>query len=172
MSWSVLILSALLAQAGEPVPLVPVDQGVADVSPLQTSLRVAPIDLRHPSDFERVYETGDGRYMRVSGGLRAVFPISVYDPYGPEIPPDTRFIIGETPTLDALERRRERGDEIDDNPYRVDRSVSVDLTTPPPSERERASIWNDEAYRISVVGRLLGAALANRDPAGRAQPER
>lgn len=89
------------ARAQPTPPVRPIDAGVADVGPLAESLRITPIDLRKPSRFDAVYRTHDDQLMRIDGGLRAVFPRSVYaaSPGGAValIPPGTVFYIGDPP---------------------------------------------------------------------------
>jgi hypothetical protein len=88
----------------------PVDQGYADRGPLSFSLRDTRVDLRQPMGFDRVYQidgkpslfggapTSSDYYMRMSGGLTAVFPRSSYTntPQGAHanIPAGTVFSIG------------------------------------------------------------------------------
>lgn len=80
--------------------LEPVEQRVADVDPLGTSIRQIETGLRQPFGFEEVYRVpGDDEYfMRIDGGLYAVFPRSVYTNrrFGelPLIPANTVFSIG------------------------------------------------------------------------------
>ncbi len=84
----------------------PVDQSIADISSLATSLRLIPRDLRQPLNFEQVFETksaeGEDRFVRISGGLYAVFARSIYVPTRegtvPVIANDTVFHIGEPPS--------------------------------------------------------------------------
>jgi hypothetical protein len=77
------------------------DEGVEDRGPLSTSLREMHVDLRQPVGFENVYRVGeqDELLMRISGGLHAVFPRSVYAEtvFGPLplTPPGTLFFVGE-----------------------------------------------------------------------------
>jgi hypothetical protein len=105
--------------AGAPARLVPVEQGVGDVGPASRSLRVAPLDLRQPSDFDRVYRIPSGvgpgvgrggllappgpgdRFARVNGAVTAVFPRSQYTVTSrglvPDVPAGTVFYIGRLP---------------------------------------------------------------------------
>lgn len=95
----------------------PIDQGLADQTPLSAASRVVPLDLRQPMGFDQLFrltgpgerlETrtgsgssvgGGGLFFRFSGGLVASFPRSVYAdaPGGlvPLIPPGTVFSIGQ-----------------------------------------------------------------------------
>ncbi|MCB9845644.1 MAG: hypothetical protein H6811_06630 [Phycisphaeraceae bacterium] len=103
------------AQPLDPTRLEPVNPGLDDVGPLSRSFRVQPTDLRWPTDFDRVYRhpTRPGEFIRISGGLTAVFPRSQYvqvqDGYAPVVPPGTVYVIGtprppepwEIPSLDS-----------------------------------------------------------------------
>jgi len=70
----------------------------SDDGPMARSLRQMQVSLQLPVGFNRIYRTPDGRLMRVSGGLYAMFPRSVYyeSKFGPTptIPSDTVFFIG------------------------------------------------------------------------------
>jgi len=83
-----------------PFELQPVDAGYADIDELSTSLLVPPIDLRLDTNFEQVYRdpADPTRFIRIAGGITAVFPSSVYvsSPWGtlPLIPANTVFCIG------------------------------------------------------------------------------
>ncbi|HVZ93887.1 MAG TPA: hypothetical protein VG797_05205 [Phycisphaerales bacterium] len=55
-----------------------IDQGVADVVGLQTSLKQQQVNLRQDNTFERVYQLPDGRFMRRAGATVAVFDRSQY----------------------------------------------------------------------------------------------
>lgn len=80
--------------------LEPVEQRVADVDPLAASIRQIETGLRQPTGFEQVYRVpgDDEHFMRIDGGLYAVFPRSVYTNrrFGelPLIPANTVFSIG------------------------------------------------------------------------------
>lgn len=93
------VLGALLcALAGAQTP---VDQGVADVDPLATSLRVIEQSMAEDSAFERVYaDPAHPQWLvRRAGAITATFPRSSYLPtrFGslPLIPAGTVFWIGE-----------------------------------------------------------------------------
>ena len=100
-----LMLGAGVAQA-QLIYLEPVEAGTEDVNPLLRSLRPVRADLRVATDFERVYRvTGDVRafggsdeemYARVSNGLVAMFPKSVYSSTSRRalIPPGTIWVLG------------------------------------------------------------------------------
>ena len=97
-----LTLSALVTQPEVRV----IEQGIDDVSPIAHSTRLAPKDLRLPSDFEKVYEitTPDGKtvYARIDRGIAAVFTRSEYSRSGQAlIPPNTVFHIGTSDILNS-----------------------------------------------------------------------
>lgn len=90
-----------------------VEQTIADVGPLATSLRQVPPDFRTPADFRDVYQIPPGSnspyagwFARQNGGITAVFPRSRYDleenGLRAVIPADTRFILGKIPLGDEL----------------------------------------------------------------------
>ena len=87
--------------------LVPIDQSVGDVNALSASLRERDRGLEQPVGFSQVYRVPGfaDRYMRISGGIYAVFPQSVYIPtqagLAPDIPPNTIFYIGSPPVADT-----------------------------------------------------------------------
>ncbi|MBX3407876.1 MAG: hypothetical protein KF869_14040 [Phycisphaeraceae bacterium] len=81
------------------------DQGYEDIDPLRASLRMQPVDLRMPLDFDAVYSLpGRGatdRLVRMSGALAAVFPRSEYVAMERGVrvlvPANTVFYIGSLP---------------------------------------------------------------------------
>ena len=100
--------AAAVAQELDVRALKPVEPAVEDTGPLSVSLRELQIDLRGPVGFEHIYRVPgheDELYMRVDGGLYAVFPQSVYTDtrWGPVpmIPNGTVFYIGSA-GIDAL----------------------------------------------------------------------
>ncbi|MGI9014780.1 MAG: hypothetical protein ACR2GY_11115 [Phycisphaerales bacterium] len=74
----------------------PVEQGVDDVGPLSESLRLIEPGLDPGSAFDQVYEVPGqpDLFMRVDGGLHAVFRRSLYSEAGALVPSDTVFSIG------------------------------------------------------------------------------
>lgn len=174
------LTAAAVAAARPPMRLIPVDEGVGDVDSLAADLRVQPLDLRTPLGFERVYRVPgrDDLYMRVSGGLVAVFPRSEYVPgpggLWPVIPAGTRFYPGGLPPelLGSPEPAPGGGTA---GPERI--SLSQPLQGQPlmraaDLEAERArqiaeervtprsgqSIWGNEAYRSERLDALISAA--------------
>jgi hypothetical protein len=98
-------------QTGGPPPgFEKIDQGSADVGPLNLDMRVQPYDLRNPMDYDAVYRAlaSDGHggtseyFARMSGAVTAVFPRSSYTPLpkggiSVDIPAGTVFYIGDLP---------------------------------------------------------------------------
>ncbi|MDX2131702.1 MAG: hypothetical protein SFY69_06600 [Planctomycetota bacterium] len=163
------------------------DPGVGDVSPLQRSFRLEPIDLRLEPDFSTVYEVNtpsrlfapEPRRMlaRRAGATTALFPESSYV-MGPDgrfvatIPADTTFLIGEPPprpgTGDAAYDRRADLSAGHAAGAAAGTSPSHDRPTgavPPASsgasitEIRGVSIWTDPDYRALRIAALLDAAL-------------
>lgn len=98
------------------------EQTIGDVDPLRRGSRLVPLDLRTPSNFDRVYRIpgaargipadpfgasagGGDRFVRISGAVTAVFPRSEYTPtrggLAAEIPAGTVFHIGRLDLPDA-----------------------------------------------------------------------
>jgi hypothetical protein len=185
-NFAVVSVAAAAAQPWSNVPprLQRVDPGTTDVDPLHLSLREMQIDLRRPTGFDTVYRLDAARsfgrggtmYMRMDGGVMAVFPQSVYRPSPggmvPEIPPGTVFHLGELPPeLRPQEPVRPRP------PGFVDLSLSAAAPPSPPQASpsplpealpEVRSIWNDDEYRRRRVATLLSRAAdaETRAPAG------
>jgi hypothetical protein len=180
-----LIVSAAAMAAGgpvrgqaEPFTFTPVDEGVGDFNPLATSLRVIDAGLAVASGFEQVYRVPgrDDRFMRVQGGVYAVFPNSVYSRTSTKasVPPGTTFYIG-SPAFQFIElelARQARGT--------VDHGVaagepSIDVTSParraaaplvePPPPRLRYGISTEGARARDDLAVALGDAKPERGPA-------
>jgi len=83
-----------------------VDQGFDDVSLLGQSFILQPINLRRDTDFDRIYDVGDGsgRFVRRSGALNAVFSQSEYanqrGRVTATVPAGTIYYIGEPTVID------------------------------------------------------------------------
>lgn len=102
------------AETNSPANLPPgsvrVEQGVADVSPLRTSLRVIEPQLLLPATFGELYKVtgsdGTQRFARVAGAVTAVFPMSEYAQTRrgtlPLIPAGTVFHLGSIKTFDQV----------------------------------------------------------------------
>lgn len=158
--------------AAQPAGAKPVAPGFGDVGPSRTSLRVEQVDLRRPVDFQQVYTLGkvnafgsDEVFLRVSGGITAVFPRSVYvksrgGGVGALIPPGTTFYIGKLP-----EEFAPRAPAPEPSALRIDLSAPAGASRP----RERArpvqpsgspSMWENEDYRGARMGQILRRAMA------------
>ena len=87
-----------------------VEANVGDLGPLSRSLRSLGADLRQPTNFDRVYRVPgqDDRFMRINGGLYAVFERSLYAPTRDGIvsliPGGTVFYIGRPSFLRDVEQ--------------------------------------------------------------------
>lgn len=104
---AILFLGLTSTVAAQSDNLKPLDQTVEDVSPLSRSLRQVELGLRTPTDFEQVYRLPghEDLYMRISGGIYALFPQSAYSQGKngpiPLIPAGTVYHIG-YPIMDHL----------------------------------------------------------------------
>lgn len=162
-------------------PLQPIDQAVEDVSPLSASLRQMHVDLRQPTGFQQVYRVPgrDDLYMRIHGGVFAVFPQSVYARRGaagpmPLIPAGTMFYIG--PPTELLRpvgppsppHRTEVRERLD---LRIDRGAErwvepvmphiISTHSGQDGAATARTIANDPSYRARRVGELLNRAAAS-----------
>jgi hypothetical protein len=173
--------AALAAGSGAwgQVVLTPVEQGVADVDMLSSSLRSLQADLRAPAGFERVYEGSwedrygqrSGFFARVSGGVTAVFPMSRYSAVlggiEPEIPAGTVFYLGDPPEPWPQSRGPQTGGPgTEPAPNRLDYSVAGGGAAPIGAWEEvvvERTVWTDSRYRQRrVEGLLLRAAAVER----------
>lgn len=153
--------------------LNPVDQQLDDVSPLGNSLRVQPLDLRRPIEFDRVYRIdptpdlfgGSRKFARIDNGVIAVFDRSEYSRaargvLSADIPAGTVFYLG-SPESVLSSTYQARGPSI----LAVDRSaMEQNLKPPGPRPSQKLSqqitptIFSGEAYRQYRVGQLLDQA--------------
>lgn len=151
-----------------------VEDGVSDVGPLGTSQRLVPMDLRVPTGFEGVYEfqrerrwdTPETMYMRVSGGMAAVFPRSVYIEAGggliPEIPAGTTFLIGTGEGgWVATPGRWSASPLAVDLRYTPERETTA-APRPDPEAKpaEPPTIWTSESYRRARTQSLLESTIS------------
>lgn len=201
-------LAALLAASAPALaqparPGTRVDQGFADIGPSSSSLRRPESDLRQPTGFDTVYRfdrvdafgNRSQSFVRVDGGLYAVFPRSVYGVTAggqvvADIPPGTVFHIGAPPELrapppaprppsetfirTALPSMMSRPEVP--QPVRTGVSTTDDATaSPPPEARPPAapsgtrSIFDDEPYRQRRISGLLREAEGS-PPMGGVRP--
>lgn len=155
--------------------LTPVEQQFDDVSPLSNSLRLQPLDLRRPLEFDRVYRIdptpdlfgGSRKFARIDNGIVAVFDRSEYSPVtrgvlSADIPAGTVFYIG-SPESVLTSTYHARGPSI----LAVDRSaLEQNLRAPGPrpapkfSEQVTPTVFSGEAYRQYRVGQLLDMAAS------------
>lgn len=195
----VLAVSQGPSAAAQPVEgLHRIEPGLADVGAEVLGRRNLRTELRRPSGFDTVYRFNrtdamgrrDDVFVRIGGGVTAVFPRSTYVPTGrglrADIPPGTVFHLGRLP--DAVGGPRSRPGPPSPNQLSfaapsglIDFAAPVtskddqDLSPPQPAaagERIWApSIFEDEDFRRRRIGALLGKA-ANGDGAGpRAYPD-
>jgi hypothetical protein len=170
-------------------PLKRVEPNAADLSPLSNSLRSLETDLRVPTGYENIYRLDktdifggqQALYMRMDGGLIAVFPQSRYIDTNigtlPEVPPGTIYYLGRLPaSLTAKRAPGPRPKTFVDLSAPTIAAAAEDLKTDtrasglipsavPPSSASvspaRAvpsptiSIWEDERLRQRRLGALL-----------------
>ena len=104
---AILFLGLTSTVAGQSGDLKPLDQTVEDTSPLSRSLRQVELGLHAPTAFEQVYRLPgqEDLYLRVSGGIYALFPQSAYSQGEngpiPLIPAGTVYHMG-YPNMDHL----------------------------------------------------------------------
>jgi hypothetical protein len=112
------IAAAAAAQAPVPGGPEPVEQAIGDVSPLSLSIRRVEPGLAQGANFDQVFRYGDG-YLRVQGGLYAVFDNSVYardkskGKLNAVVPPGTMYYIGPPPEPPAVELPPPSPDRVD-----------------------------------------------------------
>lgn len=173
------------AWCSSPPALPRVEQGVGDVEPLGMTLRDMQVDLRTPSGFDGVYRldrtdafgTRETLFMRMDGGVTAVFPKSLYTPTRdglvPTIPPGTIFYLGGLPPgLQPLPQDAHRPRPANFLDLSIDvhvpaepapradmRRSAADAEPMPAFEptapRPQRTLWNDEAYRNRRIATLL-----------------
>ncbi len=155
--------------------LVRIDPTVGDVGPLGVSMRLLPIDLLRPSSFEEVYQVPNrpNLFMRIHGGVAAVFPRSVYTttPWGmrADLPPGTTFhigsivpedVVGRVPTTFSAAPRLDLSLDRRADARPVPRGAD---STGSEAASVEASIWTNEAYRRHRLEVLAGRALRTVD---------
>jgi hypothetical protein len=168
-----------------------IDQAVADINPLGTSLRNLQVDLRQPTGFANVYEV-PGRpdlRMRINGGIFAIFPFSTYAQSRrgtvPLIPANTVFFIGE-PSPESTARipkmNLQQFAEPSSEPQFVDlrtslgggldRALRIDQTesTAPVSQEVEGRVQHRLAARSVLAPPEAGAHPAGESAQGQAAP--
>jgi hypothetical protein len=165
-----------------------VEAGFEDTSPQAVSTLVRPVDMRVPTNFERVYEVlgSGGMYARRAGAVTAVFDRSLYAGSAtPLIPAGTVFYLGSLPVdlgrpglfspvveagLGAADRpdTASRPTPAAGAPVRAERmDLRVGKVMPQASVSptpEGGSMWTSESYRQRRIGDLVrGAAWRIRE---------
>ncbi len=153
--------------SARPAQPVRVDQGVGDISPLNTSLLQVPADLRADNNFQGVYQAPGrpGEFMRTAGAINAVFPRSDYIATGgglmPIVPASTVFYIGQ-PLPQTPSHSEPAGPPQPDNRVYTARPVDGPLDPRPSQSASRptseATSVEDNAYRVSLLWRLTDRA--------------
>ncbi|MBL9030504.1 MAG: hypothetical protein JNM80_02185 [Phycisphaerae bacterium] len=162
----ILTCAAPRSSVAQPPPgATPIEPGRGDANPQAAGGRNVPTDLRQPTGFSTVYrlQTEDAAvFLRIDGGMKAVFPRSVYTSSGggglvPSIPPGTVFYPGELPaSMRPSPRPRQRPE------YAIDTSLApptfgADDGRPLSIGAPRTS-WTDETVRVRRVAALLDLA--------------
>jgi hypothetical protein len=136
------LAGAVVAEELDVRALKPVDPAVEDTGPLSVSLRDLQVDLRGPVGFEHIYRVPgheDELYMRMDGGLLAVFPQSIYTDtrWGPVpiIPNNTVFYIG-VDSMESLLARDWSPRELWKDPLGLRIDGRIDLAAGEPDEAE------------------------------------
>lgn len=172
------ILCSLALLQPAPPGLTPVDPASADADALATSLRLVPVDLRTPSDFDRVYRlpvvTGPELFARIDRGLTAVFPRSHYLGSTSLIPAGTTWYIGPLPDsllgrsvatghspLAAQRRETALAHLRRESRPTPDRSIPG-LPDVRPTQSHPTMPWEGELHRRARVAELLQRAARAR----------
>lgn len=152
----------------------PVDQTVADVSPLGASLQSLRPDFGPPQGFGRVYTHPDypGKFVRVDGAIVVEFAQSEYveteDGLFVPLPEGAIFWIGGKP--DYLKPQRQLEADAVQSRYFVNarldaRAATLDERAAAQRQAQRAAepptrptVWSDENYRRSRLQRWLNVA--------------
>lgn len=179
-----------------------IEPGSEDAAPLKIQRLEPRIDLRVPTGFDGVYQInkadifgrpqipgapGDSLYMRMDGGLMAVFPRSVYRETSrgglvPQIPPGTVFYLGGLPSglVGAGKVQDSQGKAGPTAPMRTppDAASPTDPDAVPfalsgigvPQDSARflrpgtITIWKDETYRRRRLDTLLSRLAEGASP--------
>lgn len=187
-----LACSALFAQQSTQPALRPVDPGVADTGPLNGPGRVQPVDMRQPSQFDRVYEVEiDGKryFARGNGAMTAVFDRSNYVNYGgrafPVVPAGTKFYIGRIPNSPPPDSgppsKQSAAFPVNLSNAAKILGTSVDLSaagvnqpqapaSASDSQSATSNLWQSESYRIRRTSQLIDLARALRAHAAELPP--
>lgn len=156
--------------------LQPIEQGVEDDNLLRSSLREQVVDMRAPSNWDRVYRVnqnlelypgakrGGAHMARASGALMAVFRESTYVPVAPgisaaTIPPGTVWVLGDPNSLTQPQMIQSRSSysppSLLDNQTSLhppDSPITRVISQPIPDAR---TIWTSDDYRQQRIAALL-----------------
>ena len=131
------LLLAVMA-AAQSLPLEAVEQRVTDISELDLSLRQVQTGLLQPNNFKELYRSPvDDRFARISGGLYAVFPRSVYAAKKdkqkrtvvyPVVPAGTIFYIGPPPGWTLSTALDEAASRQEPDPSRIEGRLDLRIT--------------------------------------------
>ncbi len=194
---AVVALLMLSQAASGQQELKSVEANVGDLGPLSRSLRSLGADLRQPTNFDRVYRVPghDDRFMRINGGLYAVFERSLYAPTRDGIvsliPGGTVFYIGRSSFLRDV--KPESVEEVNGMLDKRSHSNRLDTRTGPKSvasisdivsgpllhrnagrdssartqdQKVAATIINDPNYRAMRIRQLMKEAVESKTASG------
>jgi hypothetical protein len=124
--------------AAQTLPLEAVEQRVSDISGLDLSLRQVQTGLLQPNNFKELYRSPvDDGFVRISGGLYAVFPRSVYAAKKdkqkrtvvyPVVPAGTVFYIGPPPGWTLSTALDEAASRQESDPARIEGRLDLRIT--------------------------------------------
>jgi len=162
--------------------LKPIEQGVEDENQLRSSLRKQLIDMRAPSNWDRVYRVNQGlelypgakrngsQLVRASGALMAVFRESTYRPVAPgvalaTIPAGTVWVLGDPNAMTQPQFVQSRStysppsllaDQLSDLPpdQPITRVISQVIS-------DSRTIWTSDIYRQQRIASLLDDAATD-----------
>ncbi len=161
--------------------LEPIEQGIEDENALRNSLREQVVDMRAPSNWDRVYRVNQNlelypgarragaQMARASGALMAVFRESTYVPVAPgvaaaTIPPGTVWVLGDPNTLTRPQLMQARsaysppsllGNQTSQHP--PDSPITRVISQAMPDAR---TIWTSDSFRQERIAALLEAVTA------------
>lgn len=162
--------------------LQPIEQGVEDDNALRNSLREQVVDMRAPSNWDRVYRVnqnlelypgakrGGAHMARASGALLAVFRESTYVPVAPgvaaaTVPPGTVWVLGDPNALTRPQLMQTRSaysppslldNQTGQHPPESPITRVISQTMP-----DARTIWTSDAYRQERIAALLNASTGN-----------
>lgn len=170
-------------QPGMQQPLLqPIEQGVEDENALRNSLREQTIDMRAPSNWDRVYRVNQnlelypgakraGAHMaRASGALMAVFRESTYVPVAPGVaaatlPPGVVWVLGDPNSLTRPRLAQQRSSYSP--PSLLDNQTSLHPPDAPitklisQSFSEARTIWTSDEFRQQRIAALMESVTSD-----------